>query len=253
MAFLVRGGVKIFYQVAGDGPAVLLSNGFGATATMWAGQVEAFKSEYKIITWDMRGHGETDSPADPAAYSEAETVEDAAAILDACGAKRAVMGGLSYGGYISLAFNLKYPERVRALMLFDTGPGYKSDAARDGWNVGAEKQAEAFERKGLAALGRSEELQLGRHRDAGGLARAARGMLRQFDARIINSLPDVKAPTLVLVGANDKPFIGATDYMTAKIPDARKVVIADAGHAANLHQPAAFNAAMRAFLREIPV
>ena len=90
------------------------------------------------------------------------------------------------------------------------------------------------------------------HRSADGLTRAARGMLTQRDASVINALPDIRLPSLVVVGANDKPFLAAADYMAAKIPGARKAVIADAGHAANIDQPAAFNAALLSFLQTLP-
>jgi len=91
------------------------------------------------------------------------------------------------------------------------------------------------------------------HRSADGLIKAARGMLTQRDASVINALPDIRVPSLVVVGANDKPFLAAADYMTAKIPGARKVVIPDAGHAANIDQPAAFNDALLSFLESIRV
>jgi pimeloyl-ACP methyl ester carboxylesterase len=65
---------------------------------------------------------------------------------------------------------------------------------------------------------------------------------------VISSLPDIKVPSLVLVGSEDKPFIAASDYMAAKIPGARKVVIPGAGHASNIDQPAAFNEAVLGFL-----
>ena len=201
-----------------------------------------------MIRWDFRGHGESDYPEDQGAYSEAATVADMAAVLDACDVDRAVVGGLSLGGYMSLAFNLKHAARVRALMLFDTGPGFKKDAARDTWNESAMERADKLETVGLAALSSSREVMSSRHRDATGLARAARGMLTQWDAGVINSLPAVAAPALVLVGADDTPFLGATEYMAAKIPQSTHVVIPDAGHAANLDQPAAFNRAVDAFL-----
>ena len=89
---------------------------------------------------------------------------------------------------------------------------------------------------------------MSQHRSAAGLAGAARGMLTQDSAGVIEALPSIAVPTMVLVGANDTGFLAATDYMAAKIPGAVKTVIPDAGHAANLHQPAAFNAAMGGFL-----
>ena len=252
MPRLDRGGVTIHYEAHGEGPPVLLSHGYSATCRMWDGQIAALKDRYRVIVWDMRGHGESDYPTDRAAYSEEATVGDMAAVLDACGVERAVIGGLSLGGYMSLAFNARHPERVRALMLFDTGPGFKNPEARTQWNERAEQRAQALEANGLAALGASDEVLMSRHRSADGLAGAARGMLAQADGRVIESLEGVRVPTLVLVGADDKNFLNATDYMARKIPGAAKVVIPGAGHAANLHQPAAFNEATLSFLRSVP-
>ncbi len=248
MAYIERDGVKIYYERAGQGTAVLLSHGYSATAQMWRGQVPAFSDRYQVITWDMRGHGQTDSPDDPSAYSEEATVGDMAAILDACGVETAVIGGLSLGGYMSLAFHREHPGRTRALMLFDTGPGYKNPVGREGWNKTSMGRARAFEERGLEALGAGAEVRVAQHRSAQGLAHAARGMLAQFDSRVIESLGSIVVPTLVLVGAKDEPFHGATDYMANKIAGARKVVIRDAGHAANIDQPEAFNAAVAEFL-----
>ena len=248
MAMLDRDGVRIYYDVQGNGPAVLLSHGYGATSRMWTRQIETLKDRYRVITWDMRGHGESDSPGDQALYSEEATCGDMAAILRELGIEKAVIGGLSLGGYMSLAFNVRYPEMVNALMLFDTGPGYKNPAGREGWNRTAEARAVAFETKGLESLGRGAEVRIARHRSAAGLVKAARAMLAQFDSRIIESLEQIAVPTLVLVGANDEPFLGATDYMVNKIPGARRVVIPGAGHAANIDQPEAFNAAVEEFL-----
>lgn len=248
MATLERDGVKIHYEVHGAGPAVLLSHGYSATCRMWDGQIAALKDRYKVIVWDMRGHGQSAYPSDGAKYSETLTVADMAAILAATGEKTAVIAGLSLGGYMSLAFHATHPGMTRALMLFDTGPGFKKDEARDVWNATAHKRAADLDARGLAALGGSDEVRMSQHRDASGLAGAARGMLAQQNNRVILSLEHVKVPTLVLVGADDKNFLAATDYMAAKIPGASKVVIPAAGHAANLHQPAAFNRAVEGFL-----
>ncbi len=119
---------------------------------------------------------------------------DMTAVLDACGAGRAVVGGLSLGGYLSLAFWLRQPARVAALLLCDTGPGYRRD-----------------------------------------------------DARVITSLPTIDVPALV-VGAQDTAFLGAAEYMAARIPGASRVVIDGAGHAANMNQPGPFNSAVASFL-----
>ena len=251
MPYLNRDGVEIYYEVHGSGPALLLTHGYSSTAHMWAGQVEEFSKRFTLILWDMRGHGRTASPNDPALYSEAATVSDMAALLDANSVQTAIVGGLSLGGYMSLAFHLAHPERTRALLIVDTGPGFRNDEAREGWNLRARATADRFEVEGLSRLaGGSKELREAHHASASGLAHAARGMLAQRDARVINSLSEIHVPSLVIVGAKDEPFLKASDYMAAKIPGAKKVVIPDAGHAVNIDQPQAFNAAVLSFLRE---
>jgi pimeloyl-ACP methyl ester carboxylesterase len=253
MSKLNRDGVKIHYEVYGSGPPLLLTHGYSSTSAMWEGQIKALSKHHKLVLWDMRGHGRSDYPDDPAAYSEALTVGDMAALLDEIGADSAIVGGLSLGGYMSLAFYRAHPKRVRALLIIDTGPGFKKDEAREAWNKRAHDTADRFEREGLDMLkSLSRERSMVSHRDASGLARAARGMLTQRDARVIESLPDVRVPSLVIVGAQDTPFLAASDYMAAKIPGAKKVVIPAAGHAANIDQPQAFADALLPFLSSLP-
>lgn len=252
MAILARDGVNIYYETHGEGPVILLSHGYSATSQMWRGQIETLSKKHKLVLWDMRGHGKSDYPDDQSLYSEEATVGDMLALLDHLGAKTAIVGGLSLGGYMSLAFHASHPERVRALLIIDTGPGYKNDVARGGWNENALKTATRYEKEGLAVLGSaSAERATAQHRDASGLVRAARGMLTQKNARVIESLPNIKVPSIVIVGEKDTPFLAASDYMTAKIPGAEKSVIPNAGHAANIDQPAAFNAAVASFIAKL--
>jgi len=248
MPTIDRDGVSIHYESHGEGLALLLSHGYGATSRMWEGQMAAFADRFRVIVWDMRGHGRSGDPADLTAYSQALSVGDMAAVLDACGEERAIIGGLSLGGVMSLAFYLARPARVRALVLCDTGPGFRNPEARRQWNERTEARARDLEAKGRAEAGGGAETRLGRHRSARGLANAARGMMMQHDSRLIDLLPTIAVPTLVLVGSEDKNFLGAADYMAAKIAGAQKAVIPGAGHAANLDQPAPFNRALAAFL-----
>jgi pimeloyl-ACP methyl ester carboxylesterase len=244
-----RNGVNIHYEVHGDGPPLLLTHGYSSTSAMWQGQIEALSKHHKLVLWDMRGHGQSDYPDDASAYSEALTVADMAALFDEVGADKAIVGGLSLGGYMSLAFYRSHPERVRALLIIDTGPGFKKDDARQVWNKRAHDTGERFDREGLGVLkSLSAERANVTHRDAKGLAHAARGMLTQRDASVMATLPTIEVPSLVVVGADDTPFLAASDYMAAKIPGAQKVVIPAAGHAANIDQPKAFNDAVVSFL-----
>lgn len=229
------------------GVPLLLTHGFGATAGMWDPNIDALSVDRPVIVWDQRGHGGSDAPEDMDRYSEQISVADMAAVLDTAGADRAVLGGMSLGGYLSLAFHLAHPQRVAALVLVDTGPGYRNDAARDNWNAWVERRAQRLER-GEALTDMSPELAQAVHQHPEGLPRAARGVMAQKDARVITSLDSITVPTLVVVGAQDTDFLASADYMARKIPRARKVVIDNAGHAANMDQPGAFNAAVREFL-----
>jgi pimeloyl-ACP methyl ester carboxylesterase len=227
-------GARIYYQTFGPqngATPVLLTHGFSATSEMWQPNVAALSAARPVLTWDIRGHGNTDAGEDLARYSAEASVADMAALLDASGIGRAVIGGLSLGGFLSLEFWLAHPDRVAGLVLCDTGPGYRRDEARQQWNNQAIAWAESLDRDSRP-----------------GLARAARGILTQHDARVIDALPNITIPALVLVGARDKDYLGAAEYMAAKLPGAVHAVIPDAGHASNVDQPDLFNQQVLAFL-----
>src|SRR5258705_125923 len=92
MAQATLNGIEIDYTVGGRGRPVILSHGYGATGRMWDGQRRTIGDRYRLITWDMRGHGLTESPDDPAQYSTELTVADIRALLGSLGVRRAVVG-----------------------------------------------------------------------------------------------------------------------------------------------------------------
>ena len=237
MSFLDRDGVRIHYDVVGRGPALLLTHGFTGSSADFEKCRDALARENTVITWDLRGHGRSDCPAEPASYSVPLCVADMAALLDVAGAARAVLAGHSLGGFLSLEFQLANRARVAGLILIDTGPGYRKDEPRAGWNKRAEGFAREFEAKGGER--------------ALGLARAARGILAQHDARVLESLPAIAVPTLVVVGEHDTPFLAGSRYMAEKIPGAKLEVIANAGHSPAAEQPEVFSRVTSEFLRSI--
>ena len=242
-------GIEIDYEVTGTGPVVLLGHGYGSTRHMWDDQHRALADRWRVVSWDMRGHGQTDSPSDPKQYSAALIVADMRALLQHVGAERAIIGGLSLGGYVSLAFGLAHPEMTQALVICDSGPGYRNAEARAQWNQRAQERAVSLESKGLDALARrSKETQQAVHRSAQGLAHAARGMLAQEGSQVIDGLASIRVPTLVIVGDQDQPFVAPSEYMAKKIAGARLAVIPGAGHSSNLDQPETFNRVLREFL-----
>jgi pimeloyl-ACP methyl ester carboxylesterase len=252
MPYLAHDGVRLHYDLhgdPGDRPPLLLSHGFRASGRMWDGNVAALARDREVLTWDLRGHARSDAPDDPAAYGVEQSVGDMVALLDVLGATRVVLGGMSLGGYLSLAFHARHPDHVAAFVLVDTGPGFRRDASREQWNEFAERTAQALERDGFAALPASPEVD--EHPAAHGLAHTARRVMAQRDTRVIDSLERIVVPTLVIVGAEDSNFLSAADYMAAKIPGARKVVLDGAGHAANIDAANAFNAAVGEFLSDV--
>ena len=220
----------------------MLTHGWGATAHMWEPQLDALADVARVVTWDLRGHGRSPSPEHRDAYSFDGALDDLGSLI---GDDPAVLVGHSLGGQLSIAFTLRHPDRVAGLGLLSTGPGYRDDSAREEWNTGIEGRARALEKRGMEALPAGEDLHGNRHTSALALAQAIRGYVVQHDSSVMDGIPSITVPTLVLVGAKDKGFLNAADYFERKLPDARKVVVPDAGHAVNRHQPEAVNDALR--------
>jgi pimeloyl-ACP methyl ester carboxylesterase len=251
MPYFTRTSVRLYYEDHGQGPPLLLTHGYGASTGMWQPQIEALQESYRLIPWDMRGHGDSDSPDEQALYSQDHTVEDMRALLDHLNIEQAVLLGHSLGGFLSLAFHVAYPERVRALILQGCGPGYRNPASRAKWNERTERRAQTLEAQGLNALGGGAEVRISTQRSAAGLAKAARGILAQVDSRVIDHLPCIHVPTLILAGEGDAPYLQGINYMADHIPKASKAIIANAGHGANVEQPAVFNNLVQRFLAQL--
>ncbi len=228
---------------------MLLTHGFGASRAMWASNVEALAAEREVLTWDLPGHGASAAPPE---LSHEQCLADMLELLDTLGGARAVLGGMSLGGFLSLLLCARHPERVAGLVLVDTGPGFRDDAARAEWNAWVAELAEELEARGLDALRPGPESAAAEHAaGAAGLARAARAILTQRDGEVFASLGGIAVPALIVVGAEDERFLAAADAMARRITDARKLVIERAGHAANMDQPESFNRAVCEFLEGV--
>lgn len=240
--------MHIHSEVTGAGPVVVLTHGFAASSHMFATTVPALATDHTVIVWDMPGHGRSDAPDDPERYSVRTFLDAMLGLVDDVGAERAVFLGHSLGGYLSLEMVLGHPDRAAGLVLVDTGPGYRNDAARDGWNRMAAGYARDLDAKGLQGLPGSDELSASVHSTATGLAITARTVLTQHDSHVIDGLPSITVPTLVVVGDRDEPFVKGSHYMAGKIPDATLAVIEGAGHAPPITHSDEFNRAVRTYL-----
>jgi pimeloyl-ACP methyl ester carboxylesterase len=243
-------GFDIAYDDVGppDAQAILFTHGYQASRAMWEPQ-HALAPEYRVITWDLRGHGGSGHPDDPSQYSQELMLGDMEALLAHLSVDKVVLLGHSLGGFASLRFYLDHPDRVKALILFGSGPGFRDAEARAKWNAMAERFAGGMEAKGLELLQRAtQEVSGAKHQSAQALAHAARGMLAQSDSKVMDALTEISVPTLSIVGSEDERFIGSSTYLAKKIPGARLTTIEGAAHAANMEKPEAFNAALRGFL-----
>jgi pimeloyl-ACP methyl ester carboxylesterase len=255
--------IEMAYDEAGSGAPVVLLHGYPFNRSMWREQAAALKDSYRVITPDLRGHGETTSTIEPATMDE--MARDVAALLDKLDVERAALGGLSMGGYVTLAFYRRFPLRVRALILADTRPQADTPEARSNREEQAKKIlkegmqsiADDFLKKVLTPATISERPEIAERvremilkTDTRGAAAALRGMAARHDQT--DFLQEIFAPALILVGSEDKltPPSDA-EVMKREIRGSRLSVIEGASHLSNLERPLEFNHALKSFLDEL--
>jgi pimeloyl-ACP methyl ester carboxylesterase len=267
---VTRDGVRLYVEAHGEGIPLVLSCGYCTTHENFRPQVEPLvRAGARVILWDFRGHGRSEVPESDAAYDMPILVEDLRELLDwAAPGRRAVVGGLSFGGLLSLHFSLAHPERVLGLLLIDSGPGFKNPEAAARWLEQVERVARRLEKQGMDAMlsDRAASTSIGRRPELPAAQAAARAIaaqspagLARFGRRVagpapcvIDDLSRIEAPALVVVGAEDEAYLRAAAVMSAKLPAATQVTIPDAGHIVNIEQADAFNAAVASFLEKLP-
>ena len=251
-------GAKIFWRASGSGPPLLLSSASFSTHLHWAGQEDALARFARVVTWDYRGHGLSDAPDEPERYSLAQVVDDLGRVhAAAADSAPAFVAGLSVGGIVSLSYARTQRERVKALLLFNTGPGFKNPEALAQWQAMLERAAAKMGEVGLEKYlegSRAQAELLGLHPETPLAVEARRGILRASVAglqrfargvagpvpNLVDALHEIDVPALVLVGELDANFQRASHVMAAKLARAVRVELAGAGHVLNLDQPDAF-------------
>lgn len=262
-------GLNLYYEEAGHGTPLVFVHEFAGDAGSWAPQVRAFARRYRTVAYNARGYPPSDVPGDPDAYSQDLAVEDLRGVLDHLGIARAHVCGLSMGGYTTLLFGLRYPER--ALSLAVGGCGYGSgDGGR--FREETEQVARRLESEGMAAVAESyargparvqflAKDPVGwrefRDRLAAGSARGRALTLRGVQMRrpsvyeLGGRLERLEVPTLILTGDEDEPCLEPALFLKRAIPAAGLVVFPRTGHTLNLEEPEAFNRALLDFLTTV--
>jgi pimeloyl-ACP methyl ester carboxylesterase len=257
MPVFEREGRKVSYLDAGSGPPVLLLHAFPVSSQMFLPQIEALAARYRILAPDLRGFGKSDPGPGPTEMSL--LAEDARALLDHAGVRRAVVGGVSMGGYATLVFLGMDPGRLQGVVLADTharpdddaGRARREQTARDVLEKGIGPLAESMSRRLVspAALESLVAHVRGLILDStpAATAAASRGMALRPDTR--KGLEAFGGPALIIFGeADDFAPRELQEEMARLAHRARLQMIPKAGHLANLESPAAFNAALEEFL-----
>jgi pimeloyl-ACP methyl ester carboxylesterase len=264
-------GVSLFYEEVGEGTPLVFVHEFAGDARSWHLQVRFFARRYRTIAYNARGYPPSDVPEDPKAYSQDQAADDIRGLLDALGIKKAHICGLSMGGYATLHFGLRYPER--ALSLVVAGAGYGSVAGeREKFRRDVEETAMRFERDGMKAVaefytkgptrvqfmdkdpaGWQEFYDMFCEQSAKGHALTMRGvqMSRPSVYELEAAMERMTVPTLIMTGDEDEPCLEPGIFMKRKIPSSGLVVMPKAGHTINLEDPEGFNRAVLDFLTAV--
>lgn len=263
MTFIRINDLSLAYSDIGSGPPVVLIHGYPFNRSLWTEQAEALRDNFRVVTPDLRGFGESDFSEGPATMNR--MAEDVSALMDHLEIEQAVIGGLSMGGYVALAFARAFPARVKALVLADTraqadteeGKQTRFQQAEKALSEGMAGIADAMLPKLLTpeTVSRRPELTK-RVRDMmlktkpEGAAAALRGMAERDDQT--EFIASILVPTLILVGREDTITpLADSEKLQSRIEGSRLIVIESAGHVSNLEQTDQFNDALLMFLNEV--
>jgi len=254
------GGGDIAYETRGAGPALLFLHAFPLGLGMWEPQVSAFASSHQVIRFDARGFG--GSPPGDGLLTMERIADDAVGLLDHLDVSRAIVCGLSMGGYAAFALVRRHADRLKALVLADTRAGADSDAAR----AARAAQADKVRKEGSASIadavlpklvGETTHAQrpelVARLKETiaanppRGIADALAGLAARADST--STLREVRVPTLVVCGAEDVLTpLSESEALVRGIAGSKLEVIPAAGHLSSMENPDQFNAVLRRFL-----
>jgi pimeloyl-ACP methyl ester carboxylesterase len=261
-------GFKLYYEQHGaTGSPLVLAYGIGGNTEMWDVNVAALSARHRLILWEPRGHARSDSPEDPARVSFARWALDLRDVLDHLRLRRAHVGGLSLGAGIATRFTLRFPGRVRSLLVTNSSSAVGLPLSVDnlvmraqsikitlekGMDAMAEYAMEAnpnlVERLKIDPGAREEFYEEYRRLSPIGYANSLRALLAMD--HITAELSKIRVPVL-LIGGDRDPSLAPMRMMKRKIRGAKLVVLSPASHFANRDQPAAWNRAALDFLARV--
>jgi 3-oxoadipate enol-lactonase len=260
-------GLKLYYEEHGRGSPLVLAYGIGGNADMWDVNLPTLAAEHRVVVWEPRGHARSESPRDPARYSFDRWVLDLKCVLDHLGLRTAHVGGLSLGAGIATRFTLRFPSRVRSLVVTNSSSAaglplpveslvMRARSIEVTMTQGLDAMAEfamaanpnVAERLRLDPNAKQELYAYYRRLTPHGYANSLRALLAMD--YISDRLGEIRVPVL-LIGGDRDPSLGPMKRMRRKIRGSRLVVLSPASHFANRDQPGAWNRAALAFLARV--
>lgn len=253
---------RLYYEDSGSGDDVIVfSHGLFMDHTMFTAQVDAIDDSWRKIRWDERAHGQTETTS--GAFSYWDSARDLLGLLDHLGVERAVLAGMSQGGYLSLRAALLAPERVRALILIDTQPGVEDpeklpgyDQLLDAWTAPDGPPQEVLDTVAAIILGAGysgtphwQELWREMSKDS---VRQAYDTLVSREDDVRPRLGELTMPALVIHGRQDAAIeVEVAEELAEQLTDAELLTVPEAGHATNLTHSEAVNPTLLRFLERL--
>jgi len=258
MSMIAVNGTRLHYRDEGTGEPLVFVHGLGSSGQDWAKQAEAFADRYRVITFDVRGHGQSEKPDGP--YSIPLFAADTAALLRALEAVPATIVGLSMGGMIAFQLAVDAPDLVKRLVVVNSMPEAKLDSLRDRWIYWSRRLVSSL--LGMRATGELIARRIFPKPEQGTLrhefierwaANDKQAYLATIDAiagwSVVDRLNDITCPALVVAAADDyTPVAVKRDYVD-RMPNATLEVIEDSHHATPVERPMTFNRVLEAFLQ----
>jgi pimeloyl-ACP methyl ester carboxylesterase len=249
-------GSNLHYHEAGAGKPIVCFHSTPASAEFYRPQLEYYAGRYRVIAFDLRGHGESDKPR--GAYRIAEFFEDYRAIFDALDLRDFMLVGCSVGGIVAQLYALEYGARLQGLVLIGSPcsrrgrdvAGFQRAVREKGWEAVVrglvDKQLHPSTAAAVKAWAVGEYLKTPLH------VREAEEAALLAEVHHTERVHEIAVPTLLVAGEAEEPEIFEQMALMAKrIPGAEHHVVPDAAHMPNFEQPAAFNALLDRFLAKI--
>jgi pimeloyl-ACP methyl ester carboxylesterase len=248
-------GTRLYYEVAGSGPALVFLHAFACDRRLWDAQVAHFSRRYRVVCYDARGYGKSDVPAG-APYAHGE---DLRALLDHLDIPDAALCGLSMGGQNAIELALRHPARVRALVLVSfslQGFPFSREIVelftamnRAARTSGVEAAKALFLASGV--VGAAADAVAPMVADYSGWHWLNDSPVDTLKPPMMERLGEISAPTLAVFGENNPTDVRAAfDYFVERVPAAKKLVLPGVGHFANLEAPDEFNQRVGEFLKD---